>query len=166
MASPARADRPLAVRVVDRLFQTVCATSILAITVVMCWDVTSRYLLSKPLPWSQEVIQALMAVLFFAGLPLATLRREHIVVDILSERLTGTAARVAGTVSGLVLGAYLLVLGWYSTGFAAKLMGYGDSTPWLGLPWHPVAWGAAIAFAAAAVASLAWILAGLRRVAR
>ena len=144
---------PLPVRVAERLFRTISITAILAICLVMCWDVMFRYVLIQPLAWSQEIIQFLMAMMFFAGLPLATLRREHIVVDVISENFTGVWARLANLFAGILTIAYALLLTWYCAGFALKLMGYGDRTDWLGIPWHLAAWAASIAFAASAIAS-------------
>ncbi|HEV7372999.1 TRAP transporter small permease [Arenibaculum sp.] len=151
LAVPAAEGRPAPVRLVERLFQAVCVLAIAAMCLVTCWDVLFRYVFAQPLPWSQEAIQFLMALLFFAGLPVATLHRQHIVVDVVSARFRGRGARIAGLAANLLSCAFAALLSFFSVQFALKLMAYGDRTPWLGLPWHLATWAAAVAFAAAAL---------------
>ncbi|MBO6900020.1 MAG: TRAP transporter small permease [Rhizobiaceae bacterium] len=146
--------RTLLVSLAERLFAAIATAAVLAISFIMCWDVLFRYVLTRPLGWSGEMIQFLMSILFFAALPLATIRGDHVIVDVLSERFTGFFRLFASLLAGLLLAGYLVAMAWYCAGFALKLMAYGDRTDWLGLPWHLAAWAAAVAFAAAAVGGI------------
>lgn len=147
----ATTERHWLVHLAERIFAAIATAAVLAICFIMCWDVLFRYVLTRPLGWSGEVIQFLMSILFFAALPLATIRGDHVIVDVLSEHFTGLVRQLALALAGLLLAGYLLAMAWYCVGFALKLMAYGDRTDWLGLPWHLAAWAAAVAFIAAAI---------------
>ena len=62
----------------------------MAITFV---DVVGRYGFSAPVPGGFELIEFLMPLSIFAGLPIITRRRTHIVVSILDGWFRGRAAR-------------------------------------------------------------------------
>jgi TRAP-type C4-dicarboxylate transport system permease small subunit len=49
---------------------------------VTCADVVGRYLLNQPLWGGFELTEMLLAALIFAGLPLVTLRNDHVTVDL------------------------------------------------------------------------------------
>ncbi len=54
-----------------------------AMMVLTCVDVVGRYFLSRPIFGAFEITEMLLAALIFAGLPLVTLRNEHVTVDVL-----------------------------------------------------------------------------------
>ncbi|WP_180901590.1 TRAP transporter small permease [Martelella soudanensis] len=153
-AEHAIAPRPWPIHFAERVFGAIAIGTVTGICFIMCWDVLFRYILVRPLGWSGEVIQFLMSILFFAALPLATLRGDHIIVDVLSERFTGVFKQFCLFLAGLLLTGYLLAMAWYCVGFARKLMSYGDRTDHLGWPLHLAAWAAAIAFVAAAIGGI------------
>lgn len=152
---------PWPIFVAERIFAAIAIATVMGICFIMCSDVLFRYGLAQPLGWSGEAIQFLMSILFFAALPLATLRGDHVIVDVLSERFTGLFKQVCLLFAGLLLTGYLLAMAWYCVGFALKLLSHGDQTDHLGLPLHWVGWAAAIAFVAAAIGG---ILHGLKEV--
>ncbi|KGF70466.1 hypothetical protein LL06_04970 [Hoeflea sp. BAL378] len=153
-AHSATARQPWPVSLAERIFSAIAIATVTGICFIMCWDVLFRYVLVRPLGWSGEAIQFLMSILFFAALPLATLRGDHVIVDVLSERFTGVLRQLSLLLAGVFLTGYLLAMAWYCAGFALKLMSYGDRTDYLGLPLHSAAWAAAIAFVAAAIGGI------------
>jgi TRAP-type C4-dicarboxylate transport system permease small subunit len=54
-----------------------------ALMVLTCADVIGRYFLAQPVTGAFEITEMLLAALIFAGLPLVTLRNEHVTVDVL-----------------------------------------------------------------------------------
>src|SRR6266849_6455550 len=60
----------------------VAAVVMLFLMLLTCVDVVGRYFLNKPLTGGFELTEVLLASLIFAGLPLVTLRGDHITVDL------------------------------------------------------------------------------------
>jgi TRAP-type C4-dicarboxylate transport system permease small subunit len=56
-------------------------------------DVVGRYFLNAPVSGSAEATELMLAVIVFAGLPLAAAAREHIQIDLLEHVLSDRARR-------------------------------------------------------------------------
>lgn len=130
---------------------TISVAALFLLCAVMSVDVFARYVFVRPLSWSGEVVKFLMSIIFFTALPIATLRGDHVVVDILSRRFTGTVKRVCGLLAGLASAAVMGLFAWHGFQFAARLLNYGDRTYSLKIPLHYAAWAAAAAFAVSAL---------------
>ncbi len=138
---------------------TISVTALFTLCGVMVADVFARYVFVRPFSWSGEVVKFLMSIIFFTALPIATLRSDHIVVDVLSRRFVGKVKFTFALLASFVSASLMAFFAWYGFDFAARLMKYGDRTFSLGLPLHYAAWAAAAAFAISAIAYLwrAWI---------
>jgi TRAP-type C4-dicarboxylate transport system permease small subunit len=62
--------------------------------------------------WGSEAGGMLMAWIIFLGLPMVMRDRGHIATDFLVARLPKPAAAAMGVLGGLLMLAYLVVLGW------------------------------------------------------
>jgi TRAP-type C4-dicarboxylate transport system permease small subunit len=60
----------------------IAAAVMLCLMVLTCVDVVGRYFLNSPLWGGFELTEMLLATLIFAGLPLVTLRGDHVTVDL------------------------------------------------------------------------------------
>lgn len=138
----------------------VASVLLLIMMVVTFVDVLGRELFSAPLPGAYELTEVLLALVIFVGLPIATARREHVSVDLLTARLPGPARRVLAVVAALVTAVVLAVLAWRLSVSAGDFISYGDATVYLGIPLGPVA--AAMA-GFTAIAALVAIVVALRR---
>lgn len=69
-------------RAVVPFLGAVAAIVLFAMMLLTCVDVVGRYFLSKPVYGGFEITEMLLAGLIFAGLPLVTLRNEHVTVDV------------------------------------------------------------------------------------
>ena len=61
-------------------------------------DVSGRKVLSTSVPGSLELTELLMVVVIFAGLPLVSLRGEHVVFDSLDPLIEKALRRAQGLV--------------------------------------------------------------------
>src|SRR5262245_61772159 len=84
----------------------VAAVVLFAMMALTCADVIGRYRFNAPVFGAFEITETLLAALIFAGLPLVTLRNEHVTVDVLDPitpewvfRLQHVAACLLGFVS-------------------------------------------------------------------
>jgi TRAP-type transport system small permease protein len=101
-------------------------------------DVFLRYVLSKPLSGAFETTEIMLAMLIFAGLPIVSDTRQHIVIDTLEGYMSRGVRRaldaLANAISMVVFGSvsYLLFKR------ALRMMADGDTTSVLKLPLYPV----------------------------
>ena len=93
----------------------IAAAALFAMMLLTFADVVGRKFVSS-IPGSLEITELLMLVVIFVGLPLASLKGEHVFFDLLDqflpERLRRWQARIAnGICAVLLLGAAWLVYG-------------------------------------------------------
>lgn len=77
---------------------------------ITCIDVFGRYFLGTPVRGAFEITEMLLASLIFAGLPLVTLRNDHVTVDLLDPVVPDWLFRiqhVTACLIGFVATAYL-----------------------------------------------------------
>ncbi|AMJ61527.1 TRAP transporter small permease [Bosea sp. PAMC 26642] len=88
-----------------RNFETeIAGLLMMAILVVLCLQIVTRYVFNSPLAWTEEVARHLFIWLVFFGASGAIANRSHVVVDVLLNALP-RRARIAAAV-----GSHLLVL--------------------------------------------------------
>ena len=88
----------------------VAAAVMFAMMMVTCVDVIGRYFLNKPLWGGFEITEMLLATLIFAGLPLVTLKGDHVTVDLFDPVTPDRLFRIQHVVAcaiGLVCTGYL-----------------------------------------------------------
>lgn len=160
MTTPARPHPAL--EVAARAPALVVALALAAMALVTVLDVTGRYLLNAPLPGSYELVGLLLAVTVFAALPLATARREHVVVDLLDHVLPRPLAALQAGVTALVAAAALAALAWQLWVRGQRLAADNAATNLLEIPLAPFAFFMAVCTALAVPAMLAMAVAAFR----
>ena len=114
-----------------------CAVLMFCLMLLTCVDVIGRYFFNKPVTGGFEMTEMLLAALIFAGLPLVTLRGDHITVDLLDPLVSDRmfrAQHLAATAIGVVCTGYLA---WRLGIRAAELASRGETTSELAFP---IAW--------------------------
>jgi TRAP-type C4-dicarboxylate transport system permease small subunit len=145
-----------------KLLSTLCgllaALALFAIMVLTFVDVAGRKFLSTSVTGSLELTELLMVVVIFAGLPLVSLRGEHVVFDSLDRWLPAGLLRLQQALVDLLSGALLLGLAWLMFTKAGQMQEYGDTTAQLKLLLAPFVYlmGVLCAVTAAVHALLAW----------
>ena len=93
-------------RVVAPALGILSAIVLFGMMTLTCVDVIGRYFLAKPIFGGFEITEMALAAMIFLGLPLVTLRNEHITVDVLDPitpdylfRLQHIVACLIGTLS-------------------------------------------------------------------
>lgn len=120
-------------------------------------DVFGRYVLNKPVNGGFEVTEILLAMLIYCGLPLVSVRREHIVIDTLDPFFSRGFKRMLDVIAEILCtvvfgGVAVLVFE-----RAQRIAGYGDTTTVLRLPLAPVAYVMAVMIAITALIHL-WLI--------
>lgn len=113
-------------------------------------DVVGRKFLGASIPGSLEVTELLMMVVIFAALPLASLRSEHVIFDLVDRFLPRVLQRMQHALSHCISAALMAGSAWLVFGRALRSLEQGDQTAQLALglgPWQ-VAAGVFVAFTA------------------
>lgn len=102
-------------------------------------DVAGRKGLSTSVPGSLELTEMLMVLVLviFAGLPLVSLRGEHVVFDSLDPLLERWVRRAQGFVVELLCAAALAGVAWLMWVKAGNMVDYGDISAQLKIPQGP-----------------------------
>lgn len=140
------------------LLQALCgliaALALFAIMVLTLVDVSGRKLLSSSVPGSLEVTELLLVAVIFAGLPLVSLKGEHVVFDSLDPLWPAALRRVQQALVDLLCAALLLGVAWVMWDKAAQMAEYGDTTAQLLLPLGPFVRGMSVLCGVTAVVHL------------
>jgi TRAP-type C4-dicarboxylate transport system permease small subunit len=78
----------------ERILIIIVAVVIFLMMAITFVDVIGRYVFSLPIPGGFEIIEFLMPLSIFSGLPIITRRRTHIVVSIMDGLFAGHAGKV------------------------------------------------------------------------
>jgi TRAP-type C4-dicarboxylate transport system permease small subunit len=123
-----------------------------------CVDVVGRYFLNKPVTGGFEMTEMLLAALIFAGLPLVTLRSEHVMVDLLDPVTPDWLFRIQHVLATLLGAACTAYLAWRLGLRAEELAARGETTSQLGFPIAWLAWAMSLLMALTAAALVAVML--------
>lgn len=120
--------------VFEKILETVTATVVVALAVVVVVGVAFRKA-GSALVWYDEVAAILLAWLTYYGAALVALRRGHIGVPVLVERLSGGPRIVAVLTGEVAVIGFFVVLAWAGLQVQAALSG----VPLVSLPAVPTA---------------------------
>lgn len=137
------------------LLQALCGllagTALFAIMVLTLVDVTGRKFLDASVPGSLEVTELLLVAVIFAGLPLVSLKGEHVVFDSLDPLWPAAWRRAQQALVDLLCSALLLGVAWVMWAKGDSMAEYGDTTAQLLLPLGPFVHGMAVLCAVTAL---------------
>ena len=98
-------------RIVVPTLGLIAAVVLFAIMLLTCADVIGRYFFHQPIFGAFEITETLLAALIFAGLPLVTLRNEHVTVDVFDSITPEWVFRLQHVIA--------CIFGFLSTGYLA-----------------------------------------------
>ena len=124
-------------KLLDVLCSALAASALFSIMVLTLIDVSGRKLISTSVPGSLELTELLMVVVIFAGLPLVSLRGEHVVFDSLDPLLPRAVRRVQDAVVDLLCALALAGVAWLMWVKAGQMTEYGDTTAQLKIAQGP-----------------------------
>ena len=130
----------------------ICGMVLLFMMMLTVTDVAGRFLFSKPLPGSFEIMEFGLAIVVFSALPLVTWDRGHITVSLLEKYFKGKFARFQQL---FTLGGSALIMGivsWRLWIQGDRLVVSGSITGFLEWPIAP------ISYAMSAFAGLSFII--------
>jgi TRAP-type C4-dicarboxylate transport system permease small subunit len=118
--------------------------ALLVMGAVTACDVFLKYVFSRPIIGAYDLVESLLPVVIFHGLPATLLRRQTIVIDLIDHFVDRGARRALIAISDAVVLVMLIVITWALVAPARQALDYGDRKIELGLP-LAVIWGLVIA---------------------
>ncbi len=141
----------------DRLLGTAAALMLLVLMGITCIDVTGRYLFNRPLPGGIELTELGMGALIFTSLPLVTICRQHVRVDLV-ELLPSYWRTSQQALADMISAVCMAVVGWQMWIKAGDMSHTGETTATLQIAVYPLLYFMAVlTFATTAlILVLAW----------
>jgi TRAP-type C4-dicarboxylate transport system permease small subunit len=142
------------IRHLERWLGWLAGGSLFGMMLLTFVDVLGRKLLDRSIPGSLEVTELLMLAVIFVGLPLTSLRGEHVIFDLLDHLLPAPLQKIQGALANLMCAALLAGAAWMVFVRAARTVTQGDTTAQLQLSLAPFYYAAGVMLALTAVMHL------------
>lgn len=120
-------------RLLNHTLNVLAGVSFLAMVVLTCWQVLTRYALQNPSSWSEELVSYLFAWMALLGASLVVGERGHMNIPIVVERMGEKGRRFFAIFAELVSLAFSGVILVYG-GIQITSLAMGQMTSSLGLP--------------------------------
>jgi TRAP-type C4-dicarboxylate transport system permease small subunit len=129
-------NRPFAIfdRTIAPALGVISAVLLFCLMALTCTDVIGRYFFGTPVTGGFELTEMMLAAVIFVGLPLVTLRNEHVMVDLLDPVTPDWLLHVLHVVSCLVCAVATGFLAWRLWIRAVNMDNAGETTAQLKLP--------------------------------
>lgn len=136
----------LLVSYLSRFFMIVAGIALLLLVLLATGNVALR-LFQLPFAGTYEIVSFLGALVTAGALAHTQRRRDHIMVDILTERFPLLARRLLDAVSDGVAAALFGIASWQLYAWGEKIRISGELSETLQLRFHPFVYGVAAGFA-------------------
>ena len=118
--------------ILNKILNVLAGVSLLAMVVLTCWQVFTRYILQNPSSWSEELVSYLFAWASLFGASLVTSERGHMNIPIIVERMGEKMQKFFGIVGELIAFAFSAVILVYG-GISITKLAMGQMTSALGV---------------------------------
>ena len=118
----------------------------LALLVLLATANVASRMLQIPFAGTYEIVSFLGALVTACALPFTQLRRDHIMVDILTERFPVPVKRALAAVSDLLAALLFGILTWQLVLWGENIRLAGEKSETLQLAFHPFIYGVAVGF--------------------
>lgn len=122
----------------------IASVALFAMMILTFVDVVGRYFFSAPVLGAMEIVEVLLVLTIFAGLPLAALRQSHIEIDVLASWMPAGLWRLLGRLGNLIFAGSLVYAAQLLVLRAQQLAQDGEVTAILHIPVLAVAWFMAV----------------------
>lgn len=109
---------------IDLALVVACVVGLATMALALIWQVFSRYVLSSPTVWSEELSLLIFVWVAMLGIAIAVRRGEHLTLD-LATRLLGSR-KIASRVMAVVVTVLMVVTFLTITYFCVLLLGPAD----------------------------------------
>ena len=125
----------------------VAAALLMALMLLTCADVAGRYFFNHPVYGAFELTEMMLAALIFAGLPLVTLRNEHVTMDLFDSFTPPWLFRAQHVAASLIGAACTGYLAWRLWLRGGSMVAAGETTAQLKITLGWLTYGMAVLMA-------------------
>ena len=118
--------------ILDKTLSGLAGISFLAMVLLVCWQVFTRYILGNPSSWSEELVSYLFAWMSLLGASIVVGERGHMNIPILVDRMNPVIKKgltIFAEIIAFVFAAVILVYG----GMQITSLAMGQMTSSLGV---------------------------------
>ena len=126
--------------------------SLLALTLLATMNVLLR-IFQVPVSGTYEVVSFLGAIVTAGAQGYTQKRKDHIVVDILSEKFPAPVKRVLDRISYILILVFFSIVSWQTFVYAKRLMRTGELSETLKIAYYPFVFLVGIGFAVLSLTS-------------
>jgi len=144
-----------------RWLAMLAGVALVAVMLLIVADIVLR-LFGSPIPGSYELVGWLAAVAIALSLGHTQVHREHVAIEVISERLPGRLRQVLSVLIWLVASALFVAATWRLLAYAGELQAQGSRSETLQVRFYPWIYLVAIGCAGLALALLWDLFAALR----
>lgn len=116
----------------NKVLNVLAGVSFIAMVVLTCYQVFTRYILADPSPWSEELVAYLFGWASLLGASLVTGERGHMNIPVVVEKMPIGAQKVLGIFGELIAFAFSLIILVYG-GVKIATLAMGQMTSSLGV---------------------------------
>lgn len=142
-------------RLIVPLLGGIAAVILFVMMVLTCADVAGRYFFSRPVTGAFELTEMMLAALIFTGLPLVTLKQEHVTVDVLDPVVPAWFSRLQHIIASSISCVATSYLAWRLWLRGGNMLAAGETTAQLKFTLGYLTYGMAVLMA---LTSLAFLL--------
>ena len=135
-----------AVTGMSTFFNMIASAALMLMMVLSCADIFMRYLFSRPITGTYDVVGLSGAVLVSFSLPYTMLKKGHVAVELLVQSLSRGKQLVIETFSHLLGISLFLVMVWQAILLSRDMKAAGEVTPTVHLPFYPIVYCMALCF--------------------
>lgn len=126
---------------IARLEAVLLAVGVLAMALNTMANVVGRFVLGNSIFFSEELNSAIIVLITFAGISYAARHGRHIRMSAFFDAMPFRSRKALMVVIGVVTGALMLLLAWYSLTYVITQAGRGRLLPAMGIPlWWILVW--------------------------
>lgn len=96
--------------VLTKILEILAGVSFLAMVLLTCWQVFTRYILQNPSSWSEELVSYLFAWASLFGAALITGERGHMNIPILVEKCSPAVQKAMAIFAEIIAGVFAVVI--------------------------------------------------------
>lgn len=138
-----------------RILSEVAAWALVTMIILTIADVLMKNLFHRPINGVFELVEFLMVIVVFFGMPEVFRSQSNICVDIADHLVNGSARSAINIFGAMATLLFFLIFGWAMLGPAWDTVVYPQNTQEIGLPmiayWVPILAGTAVTIVATIV---------------
>jgi TRAP-type C4-dicarboxylate transport system permease small subunit len=102
--------------------------------ILTCSDVFLRYVFNHPLRGGYDLVALLGSVIISFSLPATTLKKSHVTMEALTEKLSNQGKKVFSVITGCLGVILFIIIAWNLLVYGTMLLRSGEVFPTLRLP--------------------------------